>query len=437
MARHFLGLYLLIAATLAAVSWTQDQLLQLYAGTSAADDAPMALTVSVVRNRLRELPEAQWKSELAALAAGAEVDMELLPVSDIAGRETLDELARGATSHMQSSAHQAWVLKAVNERLVLAVKSPDPDSRRTPVEWLFTLGFYTAIALVIMIWLWPLTRDLRSLETAARHYGDRNWHFDAVIGPRSPVYPLANTFRKMASRIDSLIASHRDMSNAVSHEIKTPLSRMRFEIELAQADPDLAHVRERFAHLKADVGAIDDLVNATLEYAFLERADVTLNVARHDVTSLIPAMAEAAQSDAGPQRQVVTHIEGNASHVCCDLYLMESAYRNLLYNAMRFARRDVRVTFQVGDLLNRLTVEDDGPGIPLPDRTRVFDSFVQLHRAGEAKQGFGLGLAIVKRVLEWHNGDIVVDESPLGGARFTATWPTNLSVGGDEERQVD
>ena len=122
---------------------------------------------------------------------------------------------------------------------------------------------------------------------------------------------------------------------------------------------------------------------------------------------------------------MVTDIRGNAGQVVCDVHLLESAYKNLLYNAMRFAKRDVRVTFAADDSINRLTVEDDGPRIPAEDRGRIFESFVQLQRSGEVKQGFGLGLAIVKRVLEWHEGTVVVDTSPLGGARFTATWPAS------------
>jgi signal transduction histidine kinase len=229
----------------------------------------------------------------------------------------------------------------------------------------------------------------------------------------------------MAARIDGLIASHRDMSNAVSHEIRTPLSRMQFEIELGQTASSLPEVRERLVQIKADIGAINDLVNATMEYAILERADVALNMGRHDFSELIPAIAESARSNSGHDRQVATDIRGNAGQVVCDVHLLESAYKNLLYNAMRFARRDVRVTFEADDSINRLTVEDDGPGIPIEDRGRIFESFVQLKRSGEVKQGFGLGLAIVKRVMEWHNGSVFVDTSPLGGARFTATWPSN------------
>jgi two-component system OmpR family sensor kinase len=162
-----------------------------------------------------------------------------------------------------------------------------------------------------------------------------------------------------------------------------------------------------------------------MEYAILERADVALNMGRHDFSVLIPAIAESACQDAGNSRNVSTEIHGQVGQVLCDVHLLESAYKNLLYNGMRFAKREVQVTFEAGPSVNRLTVEDDGPGVPPEDRGRIFESFVQLQRGGEVKQGFGMGLAIVKRVMEWHNGGASVDTSPLGGARFTATWPAN------------
>jgi signal transduction histidine kinase len=109
------------------------------------------------------------------------------------------------------------------------------------------------------------------------------------------------------------------------------------------------------------------------------------------------------------------------------VYLFETVLRNLLYNAIRHAKCNVRVTFVILDRENNLIVDDDGPGIPEKDRLRVFESFVQLERPGIRKSGFGLGLAIVKRAIEWHRGKIAITESPLGGARFSATWPVTLA----------
>jgi len=234
MARHFLSLYLLIVLTLTAVSWGQDKLLQTYGSQSPADDKSLAVAMFALENQLHGIPTDQWKRFIAGSSAKAGADMELFATTDIAGRGTLAKLKRGEIPYMQSAAGESWALKQLNDDYVLALKSSEPETQRGLLEWTLTLLFYAAIALVIMIWIWPLTRDLRALEKAASRFGNKNWGFDASIKPRSQIYPLAETFRKMAARIDGLIASHKDMSNAVSHEIKTPLSRMQFEIELAQ-----------------------------------------------------------------------------------------------------------------------------------------------------------------------------------------------------------
>jgi two-component system sensor histidine kinase RstB len=125
--------------------------------------------------------------------------------------------------------------------------------------------------------------------------------------------------------------------------------------------------------------------------------------------------------------QVVCDVQSDAHQVNCDVHLIEAVLKNLLYNASRYARRSIRVTFSAREGLNQLLVDDDGPGIPEQDRKRAFESFVQLDRSRNKKTGFGLGLAIVKRAIEWHGGSVSISESPQGGARFSATWPANLS----------
>jgi two-component system OmpR family sensor kinase len=311
---------------------------------------------------------------------------------------------------------------------VLALKSPAPAAQRGPLEWAVTIVFYALIALVLMMWIWPLRRDLRVLERATAQYGNRNWSFKAEIHPRSQIYPLADTFRNMAARIDGLIASHKDMSNAVSHEIKTPLSRMHFEIELAQQANSMAAVSASLANIKTDIDAINDLVKATLSYAILERADLALNLAEHNFTMLIPAIVESVKQDLRAGIEITALVEGDASRVVCDLHLFERVLRNLLYNAGRYAKSRIGVTFTSRAAANELVVEDDGPGIPVQERTRVFQSFVQLDATAGKKVGYGLGLAIVKRAIEWHGGEVYVGDSVLGGALVSAKWPVTPRV---------
>ena len=158
--------------------------------------------------------------------------------------------------------------------------------------------FYAAIALVIMTWLWPMTRDL-ARSTLDRPVRRPQLELRCGDSDRSPVYPLAEAFRRMAARIDGLIGSHKDMSNALSHEIKTPLARMRFEIELARVatEPRSAAARH-LDHLNTDVTELNAFVTATLEYAVLERAEVALNVAAHDFTAIVPAVTDSVKRGA-------------------------------------------------------------------------------------------------------------------------------------------
>ncbi|MGA2398448.1 MAG: ATP-binding protein [Steroidobacteraceae bacterium] len=429
MARQFLGLYLLIVLTLAAVSWGQDKLLQAYGARDLGDDRVMAAALSAVESRLRSAPATEWKHLIDGISAETGGGFELFAATDIAGRETLDKLMHGKIAYMQAAGGEAWALKKLNNDYVLAFKSQTPEPQRGPLEWAITFLFYAAIALVIMIWIWPLTRDLRALENSAARFGNKNWVFDAHIKPTSQIYPLAETFRKMAARIDGLIASHKDMSSAVSHEIKTPLSRMQFEIELAQRAQSASEVKTSLSNIKADIAAINDLVRATLSYAILERADLSLNIGSHNFTTLLPAVTEYVRNDARSDIQMRAELTGDTDNVVCDLHLIETVVKNLLYNAARYAKREVHLAFTVEDGVNRLLVDDDGPGIPEKDRQRAFDSFVQLESTRTNKAGFGLGLAIVKRAIEWHNGEVSIAQSPLGGARICAVWPISGTSG--------
>jgi two-component system OmpR family sensor kinase len=426
MTRHFLGLYLLIVLTLAAVSWGQDRLLQSYGAQEAGEDKSLVLAMAILENQLRGVPLDEWKSVVAAAAAKTGVDMELFATADISGRKTLDKLGRGKIANMRASGGASWALKQLDPVHVLAIEYIEAEARRGLLEWTLTLLFYAAIALVLMVWIWPLTRDLRVLEQAAARFGNRNWHFDGDIKPHSQIYPLATTFRRMAARIDGLIASHKDMSNAVSHEIKTPLARMQFEIELANQTDDQADVKSALRNIKKDINAINDLVTATLDYAILERAEMTLNIGVHNFTTLVPAIVDAVRRDVPAEIRLSCDVQSDADKVSCDVHLIEAVLKNLLYNASRYARHSIGVTVRVRDGLNQLLVDDDGPGIPAADRKRAFESFVQLDRTRNKKTGFGLGLAIVKRAVEWHGGAVSISESPWGGARFSATWPVNI-----------
>ena len=126
----------------------------------------------------------------------------MLDAQDVAGAGGGDGLAQGKAVLMDGADGRSWVLQRLEpDGRVLAFRF-DGEPQRHLLDWVLMFVFYAAIALVIMVWLWPMTRDLGTLERSTVRFGDRNWSFDAVIANRSPVYPLAEAFRRMAARID-------------------------------------------------------------------------------------------------------------------------------------------------------------------------------------------------------------------------------------------
>lgn len=425
MARHFLRLYFSIVATLAIVSWGQDQLWRMYAESArAADSRPsQAAVLAIIEQQLQSVPQERWPETVSDLARSTGLDLELMEREELAGVEHAG-LERSGPALWSDSDDRVWALQRLaNSDRVLAFRFVDETSRRTPLEWALAIIFYAAIALVLMLWLWPLSRDLRALERSTLRFGNRNWSFDANIPPGSPVASLADAFRRMARRIDGLIGSHKDMSNALSHEIKTPLARMRFEIELARSAENRDSLLQHLDHLNTDITELNAFVTATLDYAVLERAEVALNIGQHDFTVVVPAVTESVKRGARGDLVMSCEVAEDTKAVTCDAHLIETVLRNLLYNATRYANERIRVSFKSAEDRYQLSVEDDGPGIPEPDRERVFGSFVQLGARSGPRTGFGLGLAIVKRAVEWHGGAARVDRSPLGGARFVVEWP--------------
>lgn len=391
MTRHFIPLFVLIVATLAASSWCAD--------------------------KIRAAYERSFQRPL---------DVEILSRADIAGDAILDKLAGGKIVQMTASGNELWTLKELDSGHVLVIKTRQSEEKRGAIEWALTLAFYATIALALMAWLWPLTRDLRTLELAVARFGDRNWAFDANIRPHSQIFPLADTFQRMAHRIDELIASHKDMSNAVAHEIKTPLARMQFELEMARQAGSPEEAKKWIDGVENDTNVINDLITATLNYAILERAGVSINLSGHDFRALLPAIVDSAARDAPPGVPATVEMHGDVSQVICDVQLLDAVIRNLVSNAVRYAKSQVQVRFGSQSGYWLLTVDDDGTGIRESERRRVFDPFVQLDQSAANKTGFGLGLAIVRRIMEWHKGAAVALDSPLGGARLEIRWPTRL-----------
>jgi signal transduction histidine kinase len=224
---------------------------------------------------------------------------------------------------------------------------------------------------------------------------------------------LATTVNGMLERIDEGHRMQRQFTSDAAHELRTPLMALRGEIELAEKADELepttaARLTDLADRLRE---RIDDLVLlSTLDEGQPRRT------APIDVVAVVREEATVVRPD--------TPVEGDAAATLADRALLARAVRNLVVNAARHARYEVRVVVETTATAVWVHVDDDGAGIEPRRRDEVFDRFSRLDDARRADDGgSGLGLAIVRSVAVAHGGGAVADVSPLGGARVSMWLP--------------
>ena len=279
---------------------------------------------------------------------------------------------------------------------------------------------FAVIALCLLLplgwWTRAHGRSLAALSRMADDFGRGDLSARARVSPASSIAPLAGRINDMAGRIGSLLEARKHLLLSVSHELRTPIARLEFGLELlaarhAEGQPDL---QRRVDAMGADVEELKTLVNELLGLMQLDHAQA-LPRQSFALAPLLHACLAAALP-----RQVEACIGADLGELRGDPRLLARAVGNLLGNAAKYAVARVALSaVRDGEAL-RIVIDDDGPGIPAGQRERVFAPFYRLEREQDhAAAGHGLGLAIAARAVALHGGAIAIDDSPLGGARFT------------------
>jgi two-component system sensor kinase ParS len=434
--RLFLKLYGVLIATLICSFLVQGWLMEyVWREMSAGYDfrARFRPTFHLIEEALAPLPQERWPARYAELAAGFSVpsrlvEAETMPELAAIKPEHRDPFNRGSLVSVEREGGGLKVLKKLRGSSYAAVlELPGPDQKRVrmmtyAINW--TVEF-AIVAVLVFFWVRPFWRDMRSLQTAAEAVGGGRLEARARVGGRlSALRPLSGAFNAMAERISHLLQSHRSLTSAVSHELRTPLARLRFSHSLAREAQDAA-TKDRFlARMERDIVEIDDLTRELLDYARLERGSPAMGLESVPAEPwLEDVLADARPDEHAPVAATVLDASVGVEDLRCEPRYMARAVLNMVRNALRHAKSRVRVEVAREQGRTVIHVDDDGGGIPVPDRERIFEPFVRLDRSRDRESGgFGLGLAIVRQVARWHGGDAHVSDSPLGGARVTIAW---------------
>jgi len=245
-------------------------------------------------------------------------------------------------------------------------------------------------------------------------------------GTGDPVDRHAETLNEVLEAIDAAFSRLRSFSSDVAHEFRTPLNRMRTVAEVALASGDAAEQRAALERVEANVDELARLVDSLLLIAEADDRRVPIAPERLDVDHWLAGTAEA-WAPLFEERGARLYLESRAGTIEADRALLDRVLLNLLENALRHGSAGGRVELSAvaeeGGL--RIAVEDAGPGIAPEDRERVFERFERLDRT--RRGGGGLGLALARAVARLLGGELALEASPLGGARFVWWLPAQAA----------
>jgi len=394
------------------------------AGRESMDDL-MKSSLYLMRSELREIPPRDWNKTIDNLDLNLSFKLHIEPMNKYQlDAPTMRRLRAGGIVALDDE--YTFLQHIPRSHYVLAV-GPIPylfflhEMRILDIVLLAFIGI--SLALPVFIWMRPHWKDMLRLESAAQRFGqghlDERIHFDNA----SSLLRLGVAFNQMADNINTLVVSKKQLIDGIAHELRTPLVRLRYRLEMS----DNLSASEAAA-LNRDIGQLESLIEELLTYARLDRPKVDLHLQSLDLAAWLSERLDDIRM-VHPEFTLELDTPQRQNLGVADTRLMERVLDNLVNNALRYARQRLRVGLWFDGNTACLQVEDDGPGIPLAERERVFEPFVRLDPSRDrATGGCGLGLAIVHSVAQAFGGTVTIDASPLGGASVRFCWPVDLPL---------
>ena len=281
-------------------------------------------------------------------------------------------------------------------------------STSTEVFIIWLIGAILIVSILVSPFIILHNRSIRRIAHAANRFGRG---LDAPgfqpTGSRE-IREAATAMITMKERLDRYNRTRSDMLNAVSHDLKSPLARMRLAIETDSADKNA---------LLTDIDRMSAMISGYLAFARGETPEIEQS------TELPPMLLRIAR-DAAPDKRILTEFPDTPVQFYARPMALARAFGNIIENAARYANKIIKITELDGDNETTVIIEDDGPGIPDEKKADAIRPFVRLDDARAADTGgTGLGLSIAKTTIENHGGQIFLEDSELGGLRVRVVLP--------------
>lgn len=281
-------------------------------------------------------------------------------------------------------------------------------STSTEVFIIWLIGSILIVSILITPFIIMHTRSIRRIAKAAGRFGRG---LDAPgfqpTGSKE-IREAAAAMITMKERLNRYNRTRTDMLNAVSHDLKTPLTRMRLAVETGSASQE---------DLLQDIDRMTEMVNGYLAFARGEIPEI-------EQATELPAMLLRIARDAAPDKDIQTEFPDEPAQFYARPMALARAFSNIIENAARYAKKTIRITEHDTPDQVEVIIEDDGPGIPDDKKRDAMRPFVRLDESRSEKTGgTGLGLSIAQTAIENHGGQLFLENSDLGGLKVRIVLP--------------
>jgi signal transduction histidine kinase len=348
----------------------------------------------------------QREQVMQHLADDLGLDLQLRDVSGNVISRVGDELAHPVAS--------VAVMRRNTHELLGTLESAPARRLFHPIIWR-PIATVALALLVVGLATVPLarriSRPVERLTEATRRFGGGDLSYRVPLASRGDdeLTRLSRAWNDMAERIERLVVGQKELLANVSHELRSPLARIRVALELM---PRGADAEARLRDIESDLAELDRLIEDVLTTARLDAGRLPIHAAPLELQGLLGQLAERAAHD-----PLVKHVEVSAGApvmVAADGALIKRAVWNLVENAAKYGAPPIALAAEARNGHAVLSVTDQGAGIAAPDRERVFEPFWRADRAHTPGSGVGLGLTLARRIAEAHGGSVAIADAERG-----------------------
>lgn len=323
----------------------------------------------------------------------------------------------------------------INGQFVVTRRSPDGRywlvavDRRPADPWA-SLPYYAWVVGVTGVWCWlavvGVVSPIRKVTAIMESFGGGDLGARAKLQRKDEIGALADSFDGMAERLETLVVSERRLLQDISHELRSPLTRLKLAVRLTRTAPDPGAALDR---VERETNRITSLVSEIVEMTRLEGDPQARKMAPIDLSEIVRETLDDCRVEAQLLRACSLRVEGELQgEVSGDYELLRRAVENVLRNAIRYSQEGSSIDVELAEDSTgaSITIRDYGPGVPNESLAQIFEPFFQLEEARDGDTGgIGLGLSIAKRAVRLHRGTIVA-ENAEPGLRVRITVPVRV-----------